>query len=164
MEHLIVKRKQVLTALATLKRSINSYGKASKLESNSTWYKEVFSDQDESIRSIRDSMIQRFEFSIDLIWKYLKEYLTSVERMSLEIKTPRSIFRSLCNAKILSEKETEFAIEMVDNRNRTSHIYKEEMAEEIASQIPEYHLFMSSVMARTQLQTEQEIPFRQKQI
>jgi len=134
--------------LQTLEIAVESHKKITSLKTDSLWYREVFKTKEESERMARDSMIQRFEFCVDTFWKYFKDHLESIEKITLEIKSPRAIFRALCQARLLNEQETEFAINMVENRNRTSHIYKEEIAEKISSEIPSYYEFMIKIVNR----------------
>ena len=84
-------------------------------------------------------MIQRFEYCIDIMWKYLKAHLEGVEKIPLDVKSPRSVFKALCSARILSEQETGLALDMLDARNATSHMYKEEQAELLATKIKSYY-------------------------
>ena len=81
----------------------------------------------------------------------MKNYLENVEKITLEIRSPRSTFRALCNAKIITEKEAETAMDMIVHRNMTTHIYKEETAEIISSLIPSYYELMESIVSRIKI-------------
>jgi nucleotidyltransferase substrate binding protein (TIGR01987 family) len=100
--------------------------------------------------SMRDSMsmIQRFEYCTDLFWKVLKLYLEEVEKMEIEIPSARGVLRDATKIKIISENEGERCIEMVVNRNKTSHIYHHEMAEIIAHKVPEFYGLMQTIVDR----------------
>ena len=89
--------------------------------------------------SLRDSVIQRFEFSVDLFWKYIKLLLEYQLKEPTELNSPRAIIESACKSKLISEKDAEEIIEMIKCRNKTSHIYQEEIAEQIARDIPNYY-------------------------
>ena len=52
----------------------------------------------------RDSMIQRFEYCTDLLWKMLKVYLEEVENVKLESTSPKGIIREAVQIRILSEQ------------------------------------------------------------
>ncbi len=95
---------------------------------------------------MRDSLIQRFEYCVDTLWKYLKDYLETVVGTDLEIKGPRPVIRATGNARLMSEEDVELAMLMIDSRNRTSHIYKEEIAQEIAHKIHEYYKLMRKIV------------------
>ena len=139
MEAITLKKEAVHKALISLHKAISHYEKACGLSSCSNFCQEIFYDKTELIRTTRDSMIQRFEYSIDITWKYLKAHLEDVEKVALDAKSPRSVFKALCSARILSEQETESALEMLDARNATSHMYKEEQAELLAAKINDYY-------------------------
>jgi nucleotidyltransferase substrate binding protein (TIGR01987 family) len=92
---------------------------------------------------VRDASIQRFEYSFEIFWKLLKEYLRVKE--GIICNSPKSCFREAFNVKLLTEEETIKALEMTDDRNLTSHTYHENVAEEIYSKIKDYYKFMNKV-------------------
>ena len=79
----------------------------------------------------RDGLIQRFEFTFELAWKSLKEYLEA--QGYAELTTPRAVLREAFAARLIDDEAAWLA--MLDARNRTSHIYDEGAAAEIAGQI-----------------------------
>jgi len=93
--------------------------------------------------TFRDSLIQRFRGSIELFWKYLKRYEEEVLQLVLEVNAPRSVITAACKAKVISEADAEMLLEMLSGRNLTSHIYKEEVAEQLSAKIPEYYQLMN---------------------
>jgi len=95
---------------------------------------------------IRDATIQRFEYTFEALWKFLKVYLK--EKEGSEANFPKSVFRDCLSAGILSEEETALALKMVDDRNDTVHTYKESLAEEIFKKIPEYCKLMRKILDR----------------
>ena len=80
----------------------------------------------------RDGLIQRFEFTVELAWKSLKEYLED-QGMVLSIASPRGILKEAFAAGVISDAEQWNNI--LTARNLTSHVYEEETAEQIARQI-----------------------------
>ncbi|MCZ7382403.1 MAG: HI0074 family nucleotidyltransferase substrate-binding subunit [Candidatus Methanoperedens sp.] len=92
---------------------------------------------------IRDAAIQRFEYSFEIFWKFLKEYLRVKE--GIICNSPKSCFREAFNVKLLTEQETVTALEMTDDRNLTAHTYHEEVAEEIYRKIKNYYKLMDKV-------------------
>lgn len=84
---------------------------------------------------IIDGVIQRFEFTFELSWKLMKAYL---EYQGFEeAKSPRSTIRLAYQNGIIEDGDQ--WIDMMIDRNRTSHIYDEEQAKEIYSKIKEKH-------------------------
>jgi len=93
---------------------------------------------------LRDAMIHRFEYSTEAFWKYLKSYLSSDH--NLPANSPREVIRTGLKAKIYSEEISKELLQMLDDRNLTSHTYVEELAESIASRIPAYSKNIEKVM------------------
>lgn len=92
----------------------------------------------------RDAAIQRFEYTVESIWKYLQTYLRQSE--GIECYSPKSCLREAKNAGLLDEGETVGALEMVDDRNLTSHTYHEEVAEAIYRKLPLYASLMEKLL------------------
>jgi hypothetical protein len=76
---------------------------------------------------IRDSVIQRFEFTVELSWKALQRYLKA-SGIS-ESLTPKNTFREAAKLGVVSDPEA--WIRFIDARNLSSHTYKESLAEEV---------------------------------
>jgi nucleotidyltransferase substrate binding protein (TIGR01987 family) len=95
---------------------------------------------------LRDALIQRFEYSTEAFWKYLKAYLQTEHNLSAN--SPREVIRTGLTAKLYSEETSQELLQMLDDRNLTSHTYVEELAESIAHRIPDYSKNMSEVMTK----------------
>ena len=89
-------------------------------------------------------MIQRFEYSTEAFWKFLKAYLLTEHNLSAN--SPRDVIRTGLKAKIYSEEISKELLQMLDDRNLTSHTYVEELAESIAGRIPAYSKNMENTM------------------
>jgi nucleotidyltransferase substrate binding protein (TIGR01987 family) len=81
---------------------------------------------------VRDSIIQRFEFTYELAWKTLKAYM-EYAGLTLETSFPRSIFKEAYANKIIDDEKV--WLKLLEDRNLTSHIYDEKLANEIADRI-----------------------------
>ena len=112
MDKLRQKHTQLLQALKTLKTAID---RIKKLEAEKEKLCKTI-DYEEEYRTHRDSVIQRFEYSIDLFWKYIKKYLEE-KHMFPAIKSPAEVIRQACAAKIIDEAESETILEMIKSRN-----------------------------------------------
>lgn len=86
--------------------------------------------------TIRDGVIQRFEFTTELSWKTIREYLL-IQEVS-NINTPKSVMRAAFAADIISNEEGWLSI--LRDRNSTSHIYDEDDANEIFDRITAQHI------------------------
>lgn len=83
----------------------------------------------------RDGLIQRFEFTFELAWKSLKEYM---EDQGLNLPAPafsKQVFKAAYAAEIISDEAA--WLSMLDARNITSHVYDENTAISIARRICE---------------------------
>lgn len=82
---------------------------------------------------VRDSAIQRFEFTFELFWKSLKAY---AEESGVEAYSPRDSVRTAFQLGVIQEHPDWFR--MLEDRNLTSHTYNEATAETIYSHLPAY--------------------------
>ncbi|MDD3570489.1 MAG: nucleotidyltransferase substrate binding protein [Lachnospiraceae bacterium] len=81
---------------------------------------------------IRDGVIQRFEFTFELSWKAIKEYLVD-QGMEKELQFPKQVLKTAYESYIISDEN--IWLEMVDARNATSLIYDDNTAGKIAENI-----------------------------
>ncbi len=106
------------------------------------------------IKATRDSVIQRFEYSIDQLCKHLKNYMEKEGTANPELQSPRGIIRLAGKIKLLSEQETETALEMIDSRNRTSHLYREEVAQIVADAAQIYYQLIRTILTKIKPMTK----------
>lgn len=109
----------------------------SKLEANLSQFKKAINRLEDVLKQeknefMRDSAIQRFEFTFDLVWKTIKTYLE--ENKGVICKSPKGCFKDAYEQGIIEYDE--FWMEMTDARNRTVHTYEEIIAEEIYDLLP----------------------------
>lgn len=100
--------------------------------------KEAIGDYEEyKLDSLKDSVIQRFEFSLELSWKAIKRYLNS--EGVIEATTPKQTIREAYLQGIIGNGE--IWMNMLDDRNITSHTYDKKIADKIFENIvKEYSL------------------------
>lgn len=91
-------------------------------------------------------MIQRFEYSIDSFWKFLKMYLEDIQKVSIESASPKAILKICWSLKMFDDVEYDILLKCVSDRNLTSHSYNEDMAERIQEHIPLYYQTMKAVV------------------
>jgi len=104
---------------------LNSFGKAIDRLA------EALAEPESAI--VRDGAIQRFEFTFELAWKGVQK-LTAYEDMPCN--SPRECLRTAFRLGWI-DNDAEW-MRMVDDRNRTSHTYDEELAKEIYAKLPAY--------------------------
>jgi len=83
---------------------------------------------------IIDGGIKRFEFSFELAWKLARKIL---QFRGVEVNSPRSAIKGSFSEKII-EDESAWLV-MLEDRNKTSHIYDENQAVVIYEKIKNYH-------------------------
>lgn len=106
------------------------------------------------LRITRNSTVQCFEFSFDLFWKLLKFYLEDIEKITVT-PSPRILIRECVKIRMFTEEEGIKAMDMLDDRNMTSHIYREAIAMEISEKIPSSYVFMHTIVQRLKEQIKQ---------
>ena len=87
-------------------------------------------DQGDSL--YRDGLIQRFEFTVELAWKSLKEYLED-QGSVLAVAAPRAVLKDAYAAGLIMDAE--IWDEIIRSRNVTSHVYDEQTAIEVAEKV-----------------------------
>ena len=83
----------------------------------------------------KDGVIQRFEFTFELLWKTLKIFL---EGEGILCRSPKDCFVEAFKYGLI-EDETGF-LDMLDDRNKKSHIYNKEESEGIFKKIKEKYV------------------------
>ena len=114
--------------LTDFKTAVNSFEKSLLLDLNH--YKGVELD------TIKSGQIQKFEYCIELCWKTLKLYLN--DKHSLDSVSPKDTIKKFFGINLIDENDYELLIQMLDDRNRLSHIYNEMFFDEIHSRLKNY--------------------------
>jgi len=91
----------------------------------------------------RDAAIQRFEFSFELAWKAVSAYARSE---GLEARSPREALRVAHRLAWIDDDG--LWLRMLDDRNRTSHIYSEAVADEIFARLGTYAAALGTLRQR----------------
>ena len=91
---------------------------------------------------MRDSAIQRFEFTFELFWKCLK---ADGEASGAQGFSPRDCLRNAFQMGVIQEDARWFR--MLEDRNLTSHTYNEATAEAIHSRLSSHLAMMTAVAA-----------------
>jgi len=88
----------------------------------------------------RDAAIQRFEFTFELAWKALKDLYYE---KGIDLNSPKDVFRHVfASGDIQDEK---IWLEMLKDRNLTSHTYNEPLACEVLAHLPKYFNALNSL-------------------
>lgn len=71
------------------------------------------------------ALIQAFEFTLEITWKILKDY---IEVEGISVKSPRETIKHAFQQEIITEGET--WLKAIEVRNNTTHTYDEILREE----------------------------------
>ena len=80
----------------------------------------------------KEGVIQRFEYTIELAWNVMKDYLES-ENVVFDQVTPRAVIRKAFEANLVEDGAT--WMDALDMRNRMSHTYDFETFERVVEEI-----------------------------
>jgi nucleotidyltransferase substrate binding protein (TIGR01987 family) len=80
-----------------------------------------------------DATIQRFEFTFELCWKFLKDYL---QEQGLNLNYPKEVIKEAFASGIISNEDV--WLNMLSDRNLTSHSYDQTLADQIYLRIKDY--------------------------
>lgn len=88
-------------------------------------------------RSNIDACIQRFEFVTELFWKALKRLL---ESHGLDVFYPKDVIQEAYRGHLIDDET--LWLQMLKDRNQTSHTYDSELADKIYANIKGYFPFL----------------------
>ena len=80
-----------------------------------------------------DATIQRFEFTFELGWKFLKDYFAE---KGIILNYPKEIIQEAFAVGLINNES--LWLQMLFDRNMTSHTYNEQLADEIYHRIKNY--------------------------
>lgn len=108
------------------------YEKYSKLITAVKRLSDAIIDYDKyHIDSVRDGVIQRFEFCTELAWKTIREYL--IDQGYSDINSPKNVLKTAFSDGLINNEQG--WLEILESRNITSHVYDESTAENIFKNI-----------------------------
>lgn len=111
-----------ITLMSKLKEKYDKLAKAvSRLQESIADFERYHMD------SIRDGVIQRFEFCAELAWKTLREYL--IDQGYQNVNSPKAVMRLSYEDGIINNDAA--WVSLMNARNLTSHTYDEDTADEI---------------------------------
>ena len=122
-----------------------------KLEALTKQFQSALGRMEEILQSSKtvitcDAALKRFEFTFDLAWKTLREYLR--EKKGIECSSPKECMREGYRHGIIAYDRT--WIDMVDWRNDIVHEYSEDYADDLYTKLPQvFELFRQLYRAAT---------------
>lgn len=91
---------------------------------------------------IRDGVIQRFKYTIELCWKFLQRQLKS---LGVSVGNPKDAFREARKSGLIDDPAPWF--EFLRYRNLTSHTYNGDVASEVHAVATTFPPFAKKVLA-----------------
>ncbi len=103
-------------------------------------FRKALNRLDEGVKKAKDQLdndgvIQRFDFTFELMWKTLRLFLLSE---GIITNSPREALKEAFRFGLISDEEC--FIDMLEDRNQTSHIYSEEISKSILNRIKKNYL------------------------
>ncbi|MBI9107184.1 MAG: nucleotidyltransferase substrate binding protein [Spirochaetales bacterium] len=81
------------------------------------------------VDSVKSGRVQKFEFCVELLWKTVKVFLHEIH--GIDENSPKMVIKSFYTLEYVSAAEYETLMELLDDRNKLSHVYKKEQFNEI---------------------------------
>jgi len=130
LKHNILKDKKVIY-MKSYPRWIETYRSLGEALER---FHEIIEEPEDKNSYVKDATIQRFEFCIELSWKLFKKI---GESEGMEIPTPKAALKAAFSMKFI--KEETIWLNMMEDRNITSHTYRESLAKEVYLRVRHYH-------------------------
>lgn len=99
--------------------------------------REALDEERELSQLEQEGVIQRFEYTMELAWNVMKDYLER-ENLVLPQVTPRAVIRAAFASRLISDGET--WMEALDDRNKMSHTYDFKKFKEVIERIRKRYL------------------------
>ena len=85
----------------------------------------------------KEGVIQRFEYTRELAWKVIKDYL-EYEGFVLDKITPASVLKAAFEARVIDDGD--IWMDALDARNKMAHVYSSKQFEKIIAEIQTRYL------------------------
>ena len=106
--------------------------------------KEALNEEENEI--MIDAVLHRYEFTFELAWKTLKDYL---EYLGITVNTgsPREVIKESFAHELISDGE--IWIKMMIARNSLSHLYDEETSRQVYNEIKNEYIYQIEKLIET---------------
>ena len=119
-----------------MEQRFSNFNKALKKLSEAIGYVKNKPKEEVLDEILKDGIIQRFEYTHELAWNVMKDFLLEIGDVTLY--GSKDATREAFKTELI--KDGDVWMEMIKSRNKTSHTYNEEIAQEIYLKIlNEYH-------------------------
>lgn len=100
---------------------------------------------------LQNGQAQKFEYCAEALWKLAKLFL--YEKHGLDEASPKSVYAALYRIDLVTENELRQLNEIVDFRNRLSHLYKRAVFEKIIAELPAAALLLRATFEKLRANT-----------
>jgi len=97
----------------------------------------------------KEGLVQRFEYTLELAWKTLKEYL---EEEGIVAKSPKNVIRHAYSLGIIDDAD--LWMDALLLRNLTSHTYNEELLERAVSFVRDFYPYLKKLFEKLKVEKE----------
>jgi nucleotidyltransferase substrate binding protein (TIGR01987 family) len=94
--------------------------------------------------TVRSGQAQKFEVCVELFWKTMKRFIYDIH--GEEAVSPKMVMKQLYRLQYIEAPDYEILIEMINDRNRLSHVYNEVQFNAIHRRLPQYLDLMETVV------------------
>lgn len=94
---------------------------------------------------IRDGVIQRFEFTFELAWKSLREYMADQGADMSGVVFSKQVFKAAYAAQLIDDEQV--WLDMLTSRNITSHVYDDQQAAQVVADIRDRYIAPLAALA-----------------
>ena len=96
------------------------------------------------VDAVKNGMAQKFEYSLELCWKCIKDFLKQQE--GIDELSPKKVIKAFYLAGYVLEDDYLTMLKAVDDRNLLSHAYDVATFGGILSRIPDYARLIAQVI------------------
>ena len=100
---------------------------------------------------IRDGVIQRFEFTFELAWKSLREYMADQGADMSGVVFSKQVFKAAYAAQLIDDEQV--WLDMLTSRNITSHVYDDQQAAQVVADIRDRYIAPLAALAASYAET-----------
>jgi len=136
-----------LLDLTSLEKSVSSLARAIAVYEDSKTKNGY--DMPDLLETLRAGVIQNFEFTYELSWKFMKRYIeVAGDAAAIDGVPRRELFRVAAEHGLITEVSVWF--DFHKERNQTSHTYDEETAEMVYERSLDFLKYAKTFMAKLQ--------------
>jgi nucleotidyltransferase substrate binding protein (TIGR01987 family) len=138
------KKQRFEDGLYNFQKAFEKFAKA--VDGKDEYYQQGFGD------IYLDLIVKRFEFTYEMSWKAIKRYL---DYIGLGCTGPRMCFKEALTQQVIENED--IWIDMIEQRNLSSHIYDEDEIKEILEKIVDYKEAFKGLLLRLEERLKKEL-------